>query len=137
VPRPLLPPHLLPKPSPAEAASGAATAAGGEGGGAGGAAVKPQADAGGGRARGERQADHRDSVEAVSRLAAALQLRGATPLNPEQRLAVAALLAGGGRELPYALFGPPGTGKRGFPKSTLTAGGLSCAFDSGLAGYCP
>jgi hypothetical protein len=40
-----------------------------------------------------------------------LVLRGGTPLNPEQRCAVSTLLLGGGRRLPYVLFGPPGTGK--------------------------
>ena len=80
-PRPLLPPPLLP-PAVAAMAAAAATAP---------AAPPPRAD--------------------LEARAAALQLRGATPLNAEQRRAVAALLLGGGRRLPYALFGPPGTGK--------------------------
>jgi putative helicase MOV10L1 len=37
--------------------------------------------------------------------------RSGLPLNTEQRHAVSAVLAGGGRQTPYALHGPPGTGK--------------------------
>ena len=37
--------------------------------------------------------------------------RGARTLNAEQRLAVAAHLVGAGGRVPFALFGPPGTGK--------------------------
>ncbi|KAL4522814.1 hypothetical protein Ndes2437A_g07565 [Nannochloris sp. 'desiccata'] len=37
--------------------------------------------------------------------------RSGAPLNTEQRHAVAALIAGAGRASPYALHGPPGTGK--------------------------
>jgi len=51
------------------------------------------------------------SVESLAQLAASLKLLGPTPLNPEQRMAVAAMLAGSGRSLPFSLFGPPGTGK--------------------------
>ena len=36
---------------------------------------------------------------------------GGTPLNPEQCCVVSTLLHGGGRRMPYVLFGPPGTGK--------------------------
>eukprot|EP00877_Chromochloris_zofingiensis_P007320 jgi/Chrzof1/2841/Cz12g00230.t1 len=36
---------------------------------------------------------------------------GNTPVNTEQKAAIATLLTGGGRSLPYMLFGPPGTGK--------------------------
>lgn len=43
--------------------------------------------------------------------ASALQLKGRTDLNPEQRMAVAAMLQGAGRTRPFVLFGPPGTGK--------------------------
>jgi hypothetical protein len=41
------------------------------------------------------------------------QLRGSTPLNLEQRLAIAAVLcgAGGPGRPPFVLLGPPGTGK--------------------------
>jgi putative helicase MOV10L1 len=37
--------------------------------------------------------------------------RSGAPLNTEQRHAVSALVAGAGRASPYALHGPPGTGK--------------------------
>lgn len=37
--------------------------------------------------------------------------RNGAPLNTEQRHAVSALVAGAGRASPYALHGPPGTGK--------------------------
>ncbi|KXZ41162.1 hypothetical protein GPECTOR_704g854 [Gonium pectorale] len=49
----------------------------------------------------------------LAELAAKLRLLGGTALNPEQRLACAAMLAGAGAgaELPFVLFGPPGTGK--------------------------
>lgn len=37
--------------------------------------------------------------------------KGSRTLNTEQRLAVASVLAGAGAGVPFALFGPPGTGK--------------------------
>jgi hypothetical protein len=40
-----------------------------------------------------------------------LELVGGVSLNLQQRLAVAALLCGGGVAAPYVLFGPPGTGE--------------------------
>jgi hypothetical protein len=51
------------------------------------------------------------TVEDVAEVAGRLKLLGPCPLNPEQCMAVAAMLCGGGRAAPYALFGPPGTGK--------------------------
>lgn len=47
-------------------------------------------------------------------MAASLQLAGGVALNQQQRLAVAALLSGGGVAAPYVLFGPPGTGETPF-----------------------
>ncbi|GLI68259.1 hypothetical protein VaNZ11_012614 [Volvox africanus] len=49
--------------------------------------------------------------EELAAVAATLRLVGGTALNPEQRLACAAMLCGAGRDLPFVLFGPPGTGK--------------------------
>lgn len=49
---------------------------------------------------------------------------GARTLNAEQRLAVASVLAGAGGGTPFALFGPPGTGK------TVTL--VECALQAGL-----
>jgi superfamily I DNA/RNA helicase len=43
--------------------------------------------------------------------AASLQEVGSVTLNDNQRLAVASLLCGGGVDVPFVLFGPPGTGK--------------------------
>ena len=51
------------------------------------------------------------SLADVQAAADALRARGARALNAEQRLAVAALLRGAGGGAPFALFGPPGTGK--------------------------
>ncbi|PRW57862.1 helicase MOV-10 [Chlorella sorokiniana] len=50
-------------------------------------------------------------ADAVAAVAANLQERGKQRLNAEQRTAVAAVVSGAGRAFPYALFGPPGTGK--------------------------
>ncbi|KAI7838701.1 hypothetical protein COHA_007499 [Chlorella ohadii] len=47
----------------------------------------------------------------VAAAAAGMQERGRQRLNGEQRTAVAAVVCGAGRAYPYALFGPPGTGK--------------------------
>ncbi|GIL79433.1 hypothetical protein Vretimale_18310 [Volvox reticuliferus] len=49
--------------------------------------------------------------EELAAVAAKLRLVGGTALNPEQRMACAAMLCGAGRDLPFVLFGPPGTGK--------------------------
>ena len=51
------------------------------------------------------------SLEEVSECAAAVTERGPRTLNAEQRMAVASVLAGAGGDTPFALFGPPGTGK--------------------------
>ena len=48
---------------------------------------------------------------AVRKAADAIQEVGGRRLNDEQRWAVASFLKGGGRSAPFALFGPPGTGK--------------------------
>lgn len=50
-------------------------------------------------------------AEAVAAAAAGLHERGPRRLNAEQRQAVAALVCGAGRGGPFALWGPPGTGK--------------------------
>ncbi|KAK9829778.1 hypothetical protein WJX72_007868 [[Myrmecia] bisecta] len=47
----------------------------------------------------------------VDAVASSIRELGAQTLNQEQRAAVAALLCGAGVAAPYALFGPPGTGK--------------------------
>ena len=47
----------------------------------------------------------------VQSLASNLQERGPQQLNAEQRLAVASVLLHAGGSTPFALFGPPGTGK--------------------------
>lgn len=48
-------------------------------------------------------------AEAVARAARDMQERGSQrPLNAEQRQAIAAVVCGSGRAMPYALFGPPG-----------------------------
>ncbi|KAK9825126.1 hypothetical protein WJX81_000626 [Elliptochloris bilobata] len=51
------------------------------------------------------------SLAEVQQRADAIHERGARTLNAEQRLAVAAHLCGAGGRVPFALFGPPGTGK--------------------------
>lgn len=51
------------------------------------------------------------TLTAVDECAASISERGARQLNTEQRIAVASVLLGAGGSLPYALFGPPGTGK--------------------------
>jgi len=48
------------------------------------------------------------TADAVAQASSVLQERGSQQLNVEQRHAVAAVLCGAGRALPYALFGPPG-----------------------------
>ena len=59
----------------------------------------------------------------------AISERGARTLNAEQRLAVAAHLCGAGGRVPFALFGPPGTGK------TVTL--VECALQVRQAGCLP
>ena len=44
----------------------------------------------------------------VSAVAQCLSLKGCTDLNREQKQAIAAMLCGAGRQLPFVLFGPPG-----------------------------
>lgn len=51
------------------------------------------------------------SLAEVQQRADGIRERGARTLNVEQRLAVAAHLVGAGGRVPFALFGPPGTGK--------------------------
>ena len=51
------------------------------------------------------------SLAAVEECAASIQERGNRQLNTEQRIAVASVLLQAGGAVPYALFGPPGTGK--------------------------
>ncbi|KAK9861577.1 hypothetical protein WJX84_004241 [Apatococcus fuscideae] len=48
---------------------------------------------------------------AVQEVAVGIQELGACRLNAEQRLAVASVMARAGGNMPFALFGPPGTGK--------------------------
>ncbi|KAL4423314.1 hypothetical protein ABPG77_006109 [Micractinium sp. CCAP 211/92] len=51
-------------------------------------------------------------AEVVAKVAGTMRERGSQrPLNAEQRQAIAAVVCGAGRAMPYALFGPPGTGK--------------------------
>ena len=50
-------------------------------------------------------------LAAVDECAASITERGSRQLNTEQRVAVASVLLGAGGAVPYALFGPPGTGK--------------------------
>jgi hypothetical protein len=57
------------------------------------------------------QAALQPAAAAVDAHAAGLRERGAQRLNAEQRRAVAALVCGAARAAPYALNGPPGTGK--------------------------
>ena len=57
------------------------------------------------QARLEQLQPEADSVVAV---AASMQERGSQRLNAEQRQAVAAVVCGAGRAMPFALFGPPG-----------------------------
>ncbi len=48
-------------------------------------------------------------AEAVAQVAGDMRERGSQrPLNAEQRQAIAAVVCGAGRAMPYALFGPPG-----------------------------
>ena len=51
------------------------------------------------------------TLAAVEDCAASIQERGDRQLNTEQRMAVASVLLHAGGAVPYALFGPPGTGK--------------------------
>ena len=50
-------------------------------------------------------------LAAVEECAASIRERGDRQLNTEQRIAVASVLLQAGGAVPYALFGPPGTGK--------------------------
>jgi len=63
-----------------------------------------------GRSQGAQHAQA-PSLAEVRETADALRERGARALNAEQRVAVAAVLRGAGGGAPFALFGPPGTGK--------------------------
>ncbi|GAB4815315.1 hypothetical protein N2152v2_002361 [Parachlorella kessleri] len=56
-------------------------------------------------------AGEQPSLELVAGEVARLQEKGRQKLNAEQRAAVAAVVCGAGRTAPFALFGPPGTGK--------------------------
>ena len=51
------------------------------------------------------------SLAAVDECVASIEERGDRKLNTEQLNAVASVLLGAGGSVPYALFGPPGTGK--------------------------
>jgi flagellar biosynthesis GTPase FlhF len=51
------------------------------------------------------------SLAAVDECAASIQEKGSRQLNSEQRVAVASVLLQAGGPVPYALVGPPGTGK--------------------------
>jgi hypothetical protein len=51
------------------------------------------------------------TLDEVKTCAEAIAEKGARTLNDEQRLAVGSVLAGAGAGVPFALFGPPGTGK--------------------------
>lgn len=60
---------------------------------------------------GVAQAHEQASLAAVAECASSITEQGARQLNTEQRTAVASVLLGAGGPVPYALFGPPGTGK--------------------------
>ena len=47
-------------------------------------------------------------ADAVAAVAASMEEQGSQRLNAEQRQAVAAVVCGAGRAMPFALFGPPG-----------------------------
>ena len=63
------------------------------------------------------------SLQGVDEVAGRIREASARALNAEQRLAVASVLAGAGGGTPFALFGPPGTGK------TVTL--VECALQAG------
>jgi hypothetical protein len=56
----------------------------------------------------ERLEQLQPEADAVAEVAANMQERGSQRLNAEQRQAVAAVVCGAGRAMPFALFGPPG-----------------------------
>ena len=53
-------------------------------------------------------AGEQPTIQLVAEAAARLQEKGRQKLNAEQRAAVAAVVCGAGRSVPFALFGPPG-----------------------------
>ena len=61
--------------------------------------------------KGPEEAPALASLAAVEECAASIKERGDRQLNTEQRIAVASVLLQAGGAAPYALFGPPGTGK--------------------------
>ena len=73
----------------------------------------------------QRLAELAPKAADVAAAAAALQEGGCRPLNAEQRQAVAAVLCGGGRSAPYALFGPPGAA------AVLCSDPISCFLGGG------
>lgn len=60
---------------------------------------------------GATQFQQQPTAAAVKAVEGTMAHVGAQRLNEEQRWAVAAVLAGAGAATPFALFGPPGTGK--------------------------
>ena len=56
----------------------------------------------------QRWRELQPTVDAVGQVAAGMTELGSQRLNDEQRSAVAAILSGAARAMPYALHGPPG-----------------------------
>ena len=82
----------------------------------------------------ERLEQLQPEADAVAAVAASMQERGSQRLNGEQRQAVAAVVCGAGRAVPFALFGPPGVFCI-LPSSTA-AFAKKCLLLFGVAGHC-